>query len=135
MISGTALYRRTIRVLVLSQILAGAGLAAAAAPADSAVLLALALGLLGLGWNFGLVGGTALLTDAVPLSRRARTRGTVDVAVALSGAAGGMTSGVLVAATSFAALSLTGGLLGLALLSLLGTRQRCRGVIRALRYS
>jgi MFS family permease len=115
--------------------LLAAGVVAAAAPADSAVLLALALGLLGLGWNFGLVGGTALLTDAVPLSRRARTQGTVDVAVALSGATGGMMSGVLVAATSFAALSLTGGLLALALLPLLGTRRRVRGVVRALRYS
>jgi hypothetical protein len=35
--------------------------------------LALALILLGLGWNLGLVAGTALLTDAVPLDRRART--------------------------------------------------------------
>jgi hypothetical protein len=41
--------------------------------------LALALILLGLGWNLGLVAGTALLTDAVPLERRARTQGTVDL--------------------------------------------------------
>jgi MFS family permease len=98
--------------------LLAAGLLAATAPPDSMPLLMVALALLGLGWNLGLVGGTALVTDAVPLSRRARTQGTVDLAVALSGAAGGMTSGLVVAATSYAALSFTGGLLVLALLPL-----------------
>jgi MFS family permease len=61
------------------------------------------------------VAGTALLTDAVPLERRARTQGTVDLGVALSGAVGGIGSGVVVAATSFAALGLAGGLVALAL--------------------
>ena len=93
-----------------------AGVLAAVAPPESMGLLAVALGLLGLGWNFGLVGGTALVTDAVPLAQRARTQGTVDLAVALSGAIGGMASGFVVATASFAALSLTGGLLALALL-------------------
>ena len=59
--------------------LLSAGLLAATAPDDSVVLLSLALILLGLGWNLGLVAGTALLTDAVPLERRARTQGTVDL--------------------------------------------------------
>ena len=103
-----------------------AGVLAATAPPDSMVLLMLALGLLGLGWNFGLVGGTALLTDAVPLSQRARTQGTVDLAVALSGAAGGMTSGLVVATTSYAVLSFTGGLLALALLPALLTERGAR---------
>jgi MFS family permease len=101
-----------------------AGVVAATAPADSMLLLALALGLLGLGWNFGLVAGTALVTDAVTLGQRARTQGNVDLAVALSGATGGMASGVVVATTSFAALSFTGGLLALVLLPLLLTERR-----------
>lgn len=95
--------------------LLAAGLLAATAPADSVVLLALALILLGLGWNLGLVAGTALLTDAVPLPRRARTAGTVDLGVALAGATGGIGSGLIVAASSFAALGLSGGLVALAL--------------------
>ena len=69
--------------------LLAAGLLAATAPEDSVVLLALALGLLGLGWNLGLVGGTTLVTNAVSLIRRARTQGRVDLAVALAGATGG----------------------------------------------
>jgi MFS family permease len=106
--------------------LLAAGVLAAIAPGDSMPMLMLALALLGLGWNLGLVAGTALLTDAVPLSRRASTQGTFDVAVALSGAGGGMASGVVVATTSYAVLSLTGGLIALALLPALLTRRRTR---------
>jgi len=104
--------------------LLSAGLLAATAPAESVVLLAVALGLLGLGWNFGLVAGTAMVTDAVPLSRRARTQGSVDLAVALSGATGGMSSGFVVAATSYAALSLAGGVVALAILPVLLSERR-----------
>jgi MFS family permease len=104
--------------------LLAAGLIAAVAPPESMGLLAVALGLLGLGWNFGLVGGTALVTDAVPLAERARTQGTVDLAVALSGATGGMASGLVVASASYAALSLTGGLLALALIPALLVERR-----------
>ena len=99
--------------------LLAASLLGAIAPGDSFFLLAVALGLLGLGWNFGLVAGTALLTDATPLARRARTQGSVDLAVALAGATGGMASGFVVAGTSFAVLSLAGGVLALAMLPLL----------------
>ncbi len=96
--------------------LLAAGLLGALAPPASMGLLALALVLLGLGWNFGLIGGTALLTDAVPLESRARVAGLVDVGVALAGATGGLASGFVVDGAGFAALSLAGGLLSLALL-------------------
>lgn len=107
--------------------LLAAGLLAAAAPPDSMVLLTVALALLGLGWNFGLVGGTALLTDAVPLEERAQTQGLVDVGVALSGASGGIASGFIVAGTSYATLSFAGGLLSLALLPALVAERRVTG--------
>ncbi|MFJ9368655.1 MFS transporter [Nocardia sp. NPDC101769] len=96
--------------------LLAAGVLAATAPGDSVALLALALALLGLGWNFGLVSGTAITTDTVPLATRAKTQGLVDVAIAIAGATGGLTSGLMVAATSYPALALTGGLLALALI-------------------
>lgn len=41
-----------------------AGVVAAFAPSDSMVLLIVALSLLGLGWNFGLISGTAQIVDA-----------------------------------------------------------------------
>lgn len=88
--------------------LLAAGVLAAIAPADSMALLALALILLGLGWNFGLVAGTALLTDATPLSRRATVQGRADLLVSLSGAGGGLGSGFVVAGSSYATLSLVG---------------------------
>jgi len=99
--------------------LLAAGVLSAVAPPESATLLAVALALLGLGWNLGLVAGTALLTDATPLARRARTQGSVDLAVALAGATGGISSGFIVAGTSYATLSLAGGVLALAMLPLL----------------
>ncbi|WP_432040341.1 MFS transporter [Streptomyces cucumeris] len=98
-----------------------AGILAATAPGDSLVLLALALALLGLGWNFGLVSGTAIISDTVPLATRAKTQGVVDVAIAIAGATGGMASGVMVAATSYPVLALTGGILSLALLPAVAT--------------
>ncbi|CAL9656095.1 hypothetical protein SUDANB105_06808 [Streptomyces sp. enrichment culture] len=94
--------------------LLAAGILAATAPGDSVALLALALALLGLGWNLGLVSGSAIITDTVPLATRAKTQGLVDVSIAI--ATGGMASGIMVAATSYPALALTGGVLSLALL-------------------
>ncbi|KES06035.1 MFS transporter [Streptomyces toyocaensis] len=96
--------------------LLASGILAASAPGDSVALLALALALLGLGWNFGLVSGTAIITDTVPLATRAKTQGLIDVSIALAGATGGMASGIMVAATSYPALALAGGVLSLALL-------------------
>lgn len=99
--------------------LLAAGVLSASAPGDSVAILAVSLALLGLGWNLGLIAGTALLTDATPLTRRARTQGSVDLAVALAGATGGISSGFIVAGTSYATLSLIGGVLALAILPLL----------------
>lgn len=93
--------------------LLAAGLIAAWAPVDSVATLVLALVLLGVGWNLGLVSGTTLVTDAVPLATRARTQGVVDLGIALAGAGGGLSSGLIFAATSYATLSLAGGLLAL----------------------
>ncbi|MFG2881124.1 MFS transporter [Streptomyces sp. NPDC048297] len=93
-----------------------AGVVAATAPGDSVALLALALALLGLGWNLGLVSGTAIITDTVPLATRARTQGMVDVSIAIAGATGGLSSGLVVAAASYPVLALSGGIVALAIL-------------------
>ncbi|MFE2381624.1 MFS transporter [Streptomyces misionensis] len=109
-------YGRTKVAAASGITLPAAGVLAATAPVGSVTLLALALGLLGLGWNFGLVCGTAIIADTVPLATRARTQGTVDVSIAIAGATGGMASGIMVAATSYPVLALTGAALSLALL-------------------
>ncbi|WP_397261563.1 MFS transporter [Peribacillus simplex] len=96
--------------------LLASGILAAMGPADSMVVLITALALLGLGWNFGLISGTAILVDATPPSTRAKTQGSVDVLIALSGALGGGLSGIIVAGSSYSTLSLVGGVLSLLLI-------------------
>lgn len=96
--------------------LLAAGVTAATVPGDSVALLAVALVLLGIGWNLGLVSGTAMVTDAVPLATRARTQGLVDVSIAIAGATGGLTSGIVVSTAGYPVLALAGGVLALAVL-------------------
>lgn len=93
--------------------LLAAGLIAAWAPVDSVATLVLALVLLGLGWNLGLISGTTLVTNAAPLETRARTQGVVDLGIALAGAGAGLSSGLIIAASSFGTLTIAGGLLAL----------------------
>ncbi|RKS73552.1 putative MFS family arabinose efflux permease [Actinomadura pelletieri DSM 43383] len=95
--------------------LLAAGIVAANAPGGSVAALVVALALLGLGWNFGVISGTAIVTDAVPLATRAKTQGLVDVAIAISGATGGMASGLVVAAAGYPLLAIGGGILALAI--------------------
>ncbi|TCP69850.1 MFS transporter [Baia soyae] len=91
-------------------------LVAAFSPSDSVPLLIVALSLLGLGWNFGLISGTAQIVDSAEPKTRAKVQGTVDVFVALAGASGGALSGMIVANSSYATLSLLGGVLSLLLI-------------------
>lgn len=107
---------RTAMSFAAGAVLLLAGVTAALAPADSMFLLITALALLGLGWNFGLISGTALIVDATNPSTRAKTQGTIDVMVALAGASGGALSGMVVAGSSYASLSLAGGFLALLLI-------------------
>lgn len=97
-------------------VLLSAGVVAAVAPSDSLTLLVVALVLLGLGWNLGLISGTAQIVDATEPLTRAKTQGKIDVLIALAGASGGAMSGMVVANSSYAALSLAGGALALLLI-------------------
>ncbi|MGG3480770.1 MFS transporter [Peribacillus frigoritolerans] len=109
-------FGRTAMAIASGATLLLAGLISAIAPGDSMILLVIALSLLGLGWNFGLISGTALIVDSTDTSNRAKTQGTVDVLIALSGATGGALSGMIVAGSSYTALSFIGGLLSLLLI-------------------
>jgi MFS family permease len=96
-----------------------AGVTAALAPGDALGWLIVALALLGLGWNFGLISGTALVVDATAPANRARTQGSIDVLIALTGAGGGALSGVIMAAGGYETLALAGGVLSLVLIPVL----------------
>ena len=84
-------------------------------PGDSFAQLILALALLGLGWNLGLIAGTALIDRRDGSENRAKVQGAVDVLIALGGAGGGALSGVVVAGAGFPVLALAGGLLAMLL--------------------
>jgi len=107
-------FGRTAMSIASGGVLLLAGIVAAVAPPDSMLVLVVALSLLGIGWNFGLISGTAIIVDATDPTTRAKTQGTIDVLIALAGASGGALSGVVVAHSSYTSLSLAGG--GLALL-------------------
>ncbi|MCP9210231.1 MFS transporter [Streptomyces sp. NEAU-Y11] len=102
-----------------SAVLLSAGLVAAFASPHSMPALATALVLLGLGWNLGLVSATAIITDAVPLERRAAVQGLVDVGVAIAGTTGGLASGLVVAGGGYGYLAAGGGILALTVIPVL----------------
>ncbi|WP_425452201.1 MFS transporter [Paenibacillus sambharensis] len=97
-------------------VLLAAGVLAALAPAESMAALIIALALLGIGWNLGLISGTAIIVDATTPATRAKTQGKIDVLIALAGASGGALSGMVVAQSSYAVLSLGGAILSLLLI-------------------
>lgn len=107
---------RFIMTIASGVTLFAAGIVAATAPAGSVPILSVALVLLGVGWNFGLISGTALIVDATNPSTRAKTQGSVDVLIALGGASGGALSGIIVAHFSYIILSIAGGILSLLLI-------------------
>jgi MFS family permease len=94
-------------------ILAGAStllLACITAPLSPNVFpLAVSLFLLGLGWNFCFVGGSALLSDQLSPLERSRTQGTNDLLVGLASATGSLGSGFIFAASNYTVIALVAG--------------------------
>ena len=89
-------------------ILIGSAVLAAGTPGHETTRLTVALFLLGLGWNFGFVAGSALLTDSVPDADRIRVQGLADSVTWMTGAAASLGSGVLLASGGFPVLSFVG---------------------------
>jgi predicted MFS family arabinose efflux permease len=91
-------------------ILAGVGLLlAACAVAGTAghdpVRLSIGLTLLGMGWSGTMVAGSTLLTESVGVSNRASVQGLSDLVMGLAAATSGALSGVVVAWSSYATLT------------------------------
>lgn len=110
---------RAVMAIASAVTLLVSGIVAALGSADSMVALVTALVLLGLGWNFGLISGTAILVDATSTSTRAKTQGSVDVGIALSGAIGGGLSGLVVEHFSYGILSIACGIFSLLLIPII----------------
>jgi predicted MFS family arabinose efflux permease len=77
-----------------------------AAPSTSLVPLAIALFLLGLGWNFAYGGGSTLLADQLSPTERAKTQGFNDLLLGFAAATGSFSSGVMFAARGYGMLGL-----------------------------
>jgi MFS family permease len=89
-------------------------LACITAPLSPNVLpLAVALFLLGLGWNFCFVGGSALLADQLSPLERSRTQGANDLLVGLASATGSLGSGIVFAASNYTVIAIVSGVLAL----------------------
>src|SRR5688572_31873987 len=88
--------------------------------------LAIALFLLGLGWNFCFVGGSALLSDQLSPAERSRTQGMNDLLVGLASAIGSLGSGFVFAASNYTVIAIVAGVLALIplLMSLFWIRSR-----------
>ena len=84
-------------------------LACALAPLSPGVWpLSVALFLLGVGWNFSYVGGSALLSDQLSPKERAKTQGANDFLIGLATAAASFGSGVMFAGRGYAAMGIVG---------------------------
>jgi MFS family permease len=110
------------RVLALAGalLLAAGVVCAVAGPTDTGLLTA-GLVLLGLGWSAGLVAGSALLSESVPVHARTGAQGLSDVAMNVSGAVGGVAAGVVVAGASYAVLGVVAAVVVLPYLAAAGT--------------
>jgi len=100
-------------------ILIAAALTTALAPGSSLIAVITGLSLLGIGWNCGLISGTALIVDSTSPATRAKKQGIIDVFIALAGASGGMVSGIIVASYSYTVLSFVGVILSLIFIPLM----------------
>ncbi|REC97252.1 putative MFS family arabinose efflux permease [Microbacterium sp. AG157] len=95
-----------VGVIVLGQVLLAASLAVAALLPDSQAGVLVALVLLGLGWSAATVSGSALLTEASPLSLRPRRQGRSDTLMTACAAAGSVLAGLVLGAVGYDGLAL-----------------------------
>jgi MFS family permease len=82
-----------IRAIQVGAIILGAGTIATVLAGYVPVLMFVGLFFLGLGWSFGLIGGTTILTASVPETSRVEVQGTGDLTLSLCGAAAALSSG------------------------------------------
>lgn len=94
----------TIKIGVLTLLLSA--LISGFAAADDAITLGIGLFLLGLGWSFTLIAGSAFLTETVAPEVKTSAQGASDLVMNLSGAGGGALAGVIIGTLSYGWLCL-----------------------------
>ncbi|MBL8093547.1 MAG: MFS transporter [Anaerolineales bacterium] len=106
-----------VPMILVGSVLLIAACALAPASLDTTIL-AFALLLLGLGWNFTYVAGAALLTDSLTLAERARGQGATEVLVNAASGLGSLAGGPLMAVGGYLLINTLGLLIALAPLAL-----------------
>ncbi|MEW5985649.1 MAG: MFS transporter [Chloroflexota bacterium] len=106
----------------ISMVVAGTALlltASVLAPVSTSLAtIALALFILGLGWNFCFIAGSSLLSDQLGSEERGRAQGASEVLVALASGVGSLGTGVLFEYRGITAVGLLGVALAVVLLGL-----------------
>jgi MFS family permease len=95
--------RIQVTMLGMCLLLAAAVLAGTAGPHD-VVQVTAGLSLLGVGWSCGLISGSAMLSEAVPLRHRPAVQGLSDLTMNICGATGTVVAGVIVGNLSYGVL-------------------------------
>jgi MFS family permease len=85
-----------------------AGLGGAAVDQEDVRWIALVLVVLGVGWNFAVVGGSTLIARSTPPALRVHIEGIGEAAMGVAAAAAAPAAGVIIAFGSFTALSVAG---------------------------
>ena len=75
---------------------------------DGPILIFPALWLLGIGWNFGLIGGSSMLLESVSDEDRVTVQGSADLLMSLCGGIAGLSSGFIRRAVGYHVLSVLG---------------------------
>ncbi len=83
-------------ILLLSALISGL------AAADDEITLGVGLFLLGLGWSFTLIAGSALLSESVASEMKPASQGASDLLMNLSAAGGGALAGVIIGTLNYA---------------------------------
>lgn len=112
----------SVRVILLGvAILVVAAVIGILAPGGDVIFVPLALGLLGLGWSAGMIGGSTLLTTSVDARLRVPLQGATDAAMNVAAAASAALSGLVLGAFGFAGVNMV-ALLVLVPLAVVGLR-------------
>jgi MFS family permease len=108
--------RGTVRAVLLGSGILVASTILSALSGEAAIVLFPALWLLGIGWNFGLIGGSAMLLESVPDDKRVTVQGSADLMMSFCGGLAGLSSGFIRRAVGYHMLSAVATVLAGALL-------------------
>jgi MFS family permease len=97
--------------IMIGSVVLGAGTTITVVLGYSAPAVFVGLFLLGVGWSFGLVAGSTLLTESVPADTRVEVQGAGDLLMSLFGGAAAFSSGFVKASFGYSTLAYAGTLL------------------------